>query len=338
MKKYFLLLIVILFPGKLFALMEFGAEEILKADDVNINVGTYSTPSFFDWNNDGLDDLIIGDGSGKVRVFLNYGSITEPAFSNSFFVQANGIDLQVYAEGCMGSFPRLVNWNNDFKKDLIVGAGTGNISIFINTGTDSNPVFAAGTFVQAAAYDIDVGGRATSIFKDWNNDGKNDLIVGEWSGDINVFINENSNINPVFQSGIFAKLGTSDLAVPSIRSSPIFYDFDNDGKKDLVCGNTDGNLLFYKNTNTAEDPVFSNFEKLKSLGSDIDLPGTPRSRPSFCNWNNDIFVDVLIGASDGQVHLFRGVPEPSLTILFFIFIIKIGSMFFSGGNDNFTLY
>ena len=230
--------------------------------------------------------------------------------------------MSVAPSGCMGSFPRVVNWNNDSKKDLLVGAGTGNISIFINTGTDSNPVFGAGTFVQADGSDINAGGRATSIFKDWNNDGTNDLVVGELSGYINIFINEKSNTNPVFQSGILAKSGTSDLSVPSIRSSPIFYDFDYDGKKDLICGNTDGNLLFYKNTNTAEAPVFSNFEKLKSLGSDIDLSAS-RSRPSFCNWNNDVFVDVLIGASDGQVHLFRGIPEPSMLLFFFLFLVKI---------------
>ncbi len=320
MKKYFLLLILVFFTGNLVALMEFGAEEIVQATAVNIDVGTYSTPSFFDWNNDDLDDLIIGDGSGKVRIFLNNGTITEPAFSNSFFVQANGIDLSVVPDGCMGSFPRVVNWNNDSKKDLLVGAGTGNISIFINTGTDSNPVFGDGVFVQTAGSDINAGERATSIFKDWNNDGTNDLIVGELSGYINIFINENSNINPVFQSGILAKLGASNLEVLSDRSSPIFYDLDYDGKKDLICGNTDGNLLFYKNTNTAEAPVFSNFEKLKSLGSEINLPGTPRSRPSFCNWNNDIFIDVLIGASDGQIHLFRGIPEPSFIFLFLIWL------------------
>jgi len=325
MKKFVLLLVLVFFTKNLFALIEFGVEEIVQAAAVDIDVGTYSTPSFSDWNNDGLRDLIIGDGTGKVRVFLNTGTIIEPIFNSSFFVQAGGTDLTVQNQGCLGSFPRVVHWNADAKKDLLVGAGAGNISIFINNGTDTNPVFAAGTFVQSAGSDINIGGRATSIFKDWNNDGKNDLIVGEWEGYINVFINENSNTNPVFQEGIFAKLGTDDLDVWSGRSSPIFYDLDADGKKDLVCGNTNGELLFYKNTNTTESPIFSNYENLKSLGSDIDLSGTPRSRPSFCNWNNDINVDVLIGAADGKVHLFRGVPEP--TFYFFIFLFLINSKF-----------
>ena len=324
MKKFILLLIVIFSADNLLALMEFGAEEIVQASDVNIDVGMFSTPSFFDWNNDGLDDLIIGDGTGKVRIFLNNGTITEPAFSSSFFAQANGSDLQVAPSGCLGAFPRVVNWNNDSKKDLLVGSGTGSISIFINNGTDSNPVFSAGVFVKDGPTDISVGGRATSIYTDWNNDGMNDLVSGAYDGKIRAFINEGSASIPVFQTETFAKIGNDHLTVPSIRSSPIFYDFDDDGKKDLICGNTDGNLLFYKNTNTLDAPVFSNFEKLQSLGSDIYLPGTePRSRPSFCNWNNGVFVDVLIGATDGQVHLFRGIPEPSMILLFFIFLTGI---------------
>ena len=316
MLKIISILIIILLASPSFALMEFGAEEIVRAEGSDIDVGSYSTPSFFDWNNDGLDDLIIGDGTGKVRAYLNTGTVDAPVFSNYFFVQADGSDLQVAASGCLGSFPRVVYWNDDSKKDLLVGAGTGKIYIFLNAGADTNPVFDAGTFVQANSADISVGARATSIFNDWNNDGLNDLIVGAFDGKMRIFINEGTTSNQIFQTAALAKNGGSDLTVPSVRSSPIFYDFDSDGKKDLICGNTAGQLLFYKNTNTVENPVFSNYVALTSLGVPIDLPGDPRSRPSFCNWNNDAFVDALIGASDGKVHLYRGVPEPSMFIIF----------------------
>ena len=235
-------------------------------------------------------------------------------------MQADGSDLQVSASGCLGSFPRVVYWNDDSKKDLLVGSGTGTISIFLNIDSDNHPVFSAGTFVQANSSDISVGARATSIFDDWNNDGKNDLLVGAFDGKIHVFINDETNSIPDFQSEKFAYTGNSVLSVSSGRSSPVFYDFDSDGKKDLISGNTDGELLFYKNTNTVENPVFSNPIPLTSLGIPIHLPGSPRSRPCFCDWNNNAFVDVLIGAADGKVHLYRGIPEPSMFIIFLLLI------------------
>ncbi|MCK5852674.1 VCBS repeat-containing protein, partial [bacterium] len=295
--------------------------EIVQANSSDIDVGSYSVPSFFDWNNDGLDDLIIGDNLGKVRVFLNSGTTLVPAFNNYFFAQADGSDLQVISSGCLGSFPRVVYWDDDSKKDLLVGSGTGTISIFLGTGEDNNPVFDAGNFVQANSSDISVGYRATSIFEDWNNDGNNDLIVGAFDGKIHLFINDSTNLIPDFQMESFADLGNSVLTVSSGRSSPIFYDFDRDGKKDLIAGNTDGQLLFYKNTNTVENPVLSNYVALTSMGVPLVLPGDyPRSRPSFCDWNNDAFMDVLIGATDGKVHLYRGLPEPSMfIILLFLF-------------------
>ena len=42
----------------------------------------------------------------------------------------------------MQAFPSAVDWNNDGKKDLIVGEYTGgNIHVYLNKGTDANPVF-----------------------------------------------------------------------------------------------------------------------------------------------------------------------------------------------------
>ena len=46
--------------------------------------------------------------------------------------------------------PTSVDWNNDGKKDLLVGQYVdGHIRLFINQGTDLNPVFNGGTLVEA---------------------------------------------------------------------------------------------------------------------------------------------------------------------------------------------
>jgi hypothetical protein len=87
-------------------------------------------------------------------------------------------------------------------------------------------------------------------------------------------------------------------------------DLDGDGKKDILTGNTNGELLFYKNVGSDINPMFADYTLVESDGVPIDLAGTPRSRPFVCYWNgkDDNFLDVLIGAGDGQVHLYRGKP------------------------------
>ncbi|MHC4941938.1 MAG: hypothetical protein ACYTG7_02860 [Planctomycetota bacterium] len=56
------------------------------------------------------------------------------------------------------SNPCMVDWNNDGKKDLLVGVYTlsNNIWLFINQGTNSNPVFNGGVNVESNGVPISV--------------------------------------------------------------------------------------------------------------------------------------------------------------------------------------
>ena len=38
-----------------------------------IDVGEYSTPAFVDLDSDGLLDLVVGDGVGKLHYYINVG-------------------------------------------------------------------------------------------------------------------------------------------------------------------------------------------------------------------------------------------------------------------------
>ncbi len=302
--------------------LNLGPEQLVEADGIAIDVGTYSVPTFVDWDNDNLKDLIIGGKDGKVRVYINVGTEPNPQFSssNSFFAQSNGTDLIRTGSGCMGCFPRVVYWDSDTLKDLLLGRSDGKVEIFLNIGTDENPTFDGGTLLQVGQpglkANISVGSRATPAVVDWNNDGKKDLAVGAYDAKIHLFINEGTDTEPNFITQTFAQNNDSDLTVPSSRSSPDVLDLDGDGKKDIITGNTNGQLLFYSNTGTDSEPSFSGYVAVEADGVPIDLPSTPRSRPFVCYWTGDGYfgpidgyLDVLIGAYDGNVHLYQGKPE-----------------------------
>ncbi len=93
--------------------------------------------------------------------------------------------------------------------------------------------------------------------------------------------------------------------MPSARSSPVVLDLNGDGKKDLLTGNTEGELLLYINVGTDAEPKFSGYLRVESDGVRINLAGTPRSRPFVCDWTGDGYLDVLVGAGDGKVHLYQ---------------------------------
>jgi hypothetical protein len=311
------------------SLLNLGPEQLVQAGVTDVEVYGYSVPSYVDWNNDGKKDLVVGEGGGgysdgKVRVYLNNGTASDPQFSSYSYAQSDGSDLVVLGSGCLGAFPRLVYWDSDGRRDLLVGLSDGTTRVFLNTGTNENPTFDAGTTLQVGSpgseVDIDVGSRATPTVLDWDNDGLKDLAVGAYDGKIHLCINQGTDTDPDFLGETFAQEDGSDLVVPPLapasgRSSPVIMDLDGDGKKDILAGNTDGQLLLYINTGTDAAPIFSGYSFVESDGTPIDLLGSARSRPFVCDWTGDGYLDVLIGANDGKVHLYQGIPEPATIIL-----------------------
>lgn len=302
--------------GPAAAQLNLGPEELVEAGGVPIDVPGYSVPSLTFWNADSLKDLIVGEGGGghsegKVRVYLNVGTENDPQFTDYFYAQSEDSDLVCDAEGCLGCFPRMVYWDSCGRKDLLIGQANGTLRFFLNVGSQDDPSFDAGTLLQVGEpgfkTDIDVGSRATPSVVDWDSDGKKDLVVGARDGKLHVFINEGTIASPDFRSELFAQEDDTALIVPSERSSPHVLDLDDDGRKDILTGNTEGQLLFYSNVGTDEQPMFSGYVHVESDSVPIDLPGSPRSRPFVCDWTDDGLLDVLIGSGDGLVRLYQGV-------------------------------
>jgi hypothetical protein len=310
--------------------VDLGPEEFVKADGNDIVVPGYSVPSFEDWNGDHLQDLIVGEGgngfTGKVRVYLNVGTESDPCFVDFFYAHlSNGQDLTCTSQGCQGCFPRVVYWDEDNRKDLLVGLADGTAKIFLNVASDNEPAFDGGQNVMVgneSAYWLDIGARATPILVHWNDDGMLDIVSGGLDGLIHVYYNCGcgGSVPPHFYfsppDGDYVLENKRDLQVPAGRSSPVVMDLDGDGKKDLLTGNTDGMIFFYKNVGLNSLPAFSGYSLVKSNGQAIDLAGSLRSRPSVCYWTGtgqsgprDGYWDLLVGYGDGKVRLYRGIPR-----------------------------
>ncbi len=221
----------------------------------------------------------------------------------------------------MGCFPRVVDWDEDGRKDLLVGVSDGTVRIYMNIADNNNPSFDAGKNLKVgpeAAIDLDVGKRPTPIVVDWNNDGMLDIVSGAWDGYLHIFYNCGcgGSVPPRFTTtfaavGLIVQESGRDLMVPSTRSSPVVMDFDGDGKKDLLTGSTDGTILLYRNLGTESLPMFSGYSLVRSNGQPIDLPGNQRSRPFVCHWTGakDGYGDLLVGYGDGKIRLYRGIPK-----------------------------
>ncbi|MDH4101478.1 MAG: FG-GAP-like repeat-containing protein, partial [Nitrospirota bacterium] len=253
-------------------------------------------PFMVDWNNDGVKDLLVGDDAGRVYVYENVSTDSAPVYRISGDY-VDGVPLAVAGKAA----PFAVDWNNDGKKDLVVGLNDGTVRLYVNLGSEELPTFGVSFDLTANGSVIQVSGNATPFVADWNNDSKKDLLVGESNGMARLYLNSGSDDVPAFDDyglvvqGARVQAGGVDMNVAA-DAVPYVTDWNHDGKKDLLVGAGTG-LWVFLNSGTDAAPVLDS-------SATAYLTGTGLS-PFVLDYNNDGYSDLLIGNSDGNINYYQ---------------------------------
>ena len=79
------------------------------------------------------------------------------------------------------------------------------VSLFLLfiTGTlvADTPDLEGGVYIYDGTDPIDLVGHTAPAVTDWNEDGRKDLVVGNINGNIWLFLNQGTDLNPVFNGG-----------------------------------------------------------------------------------------------------------------------------------------
>lgn len=213
--------------------------------------GVDMSPSLADIDSDGDLDLFLSLGdstTGTVTFLRNVGDRKTPLFINEtpfLFTTESGPPILKFAD---------IDGDEDL--DIFMGCMTNSIRFYDNVGGKYDPDWQ----LDSVDYVSDCGDWAVPELFDVDNDGDYDMFVGNRSGTIRYYRNDDIRLfdsildNPVWQlvttnygSILNDKLEFEPIDTMYEGANPLFTDIDSDGDFDLFLGNQ-GGLHFYRHT------------------------------------------------------------------------------------------
>ncbi len=230
-----------------------------------INLEVFPAAYVLDVNNDGLKDLIAttnisnsSNNTNQVLLYTNNGAQN----IDHFDFQADNFMVSEMIDVAEGSAPCFVDYNKDGLLDIVIsntGYYQGNgvykpgLALYKNIGTASLAKFELQTKDWFGFSTLNIANMSPS-FGDLDNDGDLDMVCGSNDGTLHYFTNNapaNSEMALQYVPNYFDGIDVGNF------SAPFIYDFNGDGKKEIVVGERLDNINLISNTGTVSAPVYS---------------------------------------------------------------------------------
>lgn len=280
---------------------------------VDLGVGLWSFPIPYDYDGDGLTDLIVNCPDVPTKglyYFRNIGTSDDPLFDRA--VKLSGKATQHLCCSEYGGRMHVMD------SDKVC------IDFFNEPYAVKDTVHYYGTRITEG---IKKSRSQMWNAVDWDNDGDMDYIAGidSWDdygwdnafdadgvwrrGPLHgwVYLIENQDGRYVNKGKVQAE--GKDIDVYG-APNPCIADFDGDSDLDIICGEFLDALTWFENTGTRENPVFAAGRRLRNSDGEIRFH-LQMINPRVSDFNKDGFVDLVVGDEDGRVAYLKNTGKIS---------------------------
>lgn len=232
------------------------------------------SPQIVDWNRDGLMDLIAGGeffentnqqtgGTDKRPVLATTAAGTRKPHAWSYpRLASRGPAMQVQPE-MLGHWAASVDWDGDGTLDIVRGM-TSRVQVFINRGTNLNPIFDPGVNLQA-------NGR--------------DIHMSNW-----------------LELGADPPVDRGPQGMGEAKHSwlnPTIVDFDADGDLDLFVTSQRWQTVYFENTGTRNKPALSTAREVRYRGNPHEFSW--RSKVSLGDLDADGVMELVVTSDEDNI-------------------------------------
>ncbi len=300
-------------------------------------------PVAIDWDKDGDYDLIVGQEDGRVAFMENTGNLVDnvPRFELPVFFRQEADEVKFGAL----STPCSTDWDGDGDEDIITGNTAGYIGFIENIDGGDPPEWAEPVYLKVdneiiriqAGYNGSIQGPCeakwgytTLSVGDWDHDGLKDIIINSILGKIVWYRNIGTKGIPklVAAKPVEVEWKEDNLKpfwywwdpegknlVTQWRTTPVMYDWNDDGLMDLIMMDHEGYLSFFERVDRDGElkllpgkRIFYNENGEKLLLNSSAHGGSGRRKLTITDWDLDGKPDFLINDKK-NVSFFKNISS-----------------------------
>ncbi len=263
-----------------------------------IEVGEGSAPVFFDYDNDGLQDLVVGTFgyfvgasfyNARLNLYKNTGTINHPAFTlvDTNYANLSNLNFRNFR-------PTFGDLDGDGDPDMIVGESNGSLIYLPDTTTGGYPA-------QYGAPVLNYQGSTTQQcpvpqLVDLNHDNLLDMVIGTRNGKLRYYQNTGTTTNPIFTFITDTLGGVNVRQTGYVTGYAQPFLFDSAGSWRLMVGSERGYVYYYNNIT---GNLASNFNLVDSMFNYRYMNGFDGQRCTV--WGADIDGDGKMDLAEGNI-------------------------------------